>query len=161
MGCCGSKQEQPQYDAETQRLLPDNVNEAVIAETAAYPRYNAVSQEYEQASLKHIVNRTQDNFIDTSFNHGEAMQQHDAVERTNIYKAAVDQLEVAQAEAQVEMEPCLASSVLPGDILAKPPTLDAESEEWLNRTMDDIANAMDSIEVKDVGNIVVPLTFTN
>ncbi|RUS32958.1 hypothetical protein BC938DRAFT_473686 [Jimgerdemannia flammicorona] len=160
MGCCGSKEDYAKPD-EGEPLLIRTEQDF----PRSYPRYEAIDHQLEQETLKQIVDRTAANLIDISSATTDHLQHQDAQDRAKEYGDLLAQIQIPKTRPggnpSAGIPLGLSSSVAPQDVLARSAVLDDDDVSKLYKLMDDVQQALNKIEVENVGEIVVPLTLSN
>ncbi|KAL1915742.1 uncharacterized protein VTP21DRAFT_6501 [Calcarisporiella thermophila] len=145
MGCCGSKCLATSSQSENDLLLPVNppYNEP------ERPHYGAVTMIVAKETLDRVVERTAENLI----NIGATEQKHltvDGSERASEYRELLSGLTPALPTPPrlVPLEPCEA-----------PMGVTEEEAAWMAKALEEVHQALQRVEVKNVESVVVPLSW--
>jgi len=191
MGCCGSKRVADGSKPNERSLLLSGDGTSVYIDSLhhrmTYQRYDAtVDHAREQESLQKIVQRTAESLIDISNTHAtERLQQQDAIDRANEYKELMSTIKLdskayQKLQAKSNTLPnlskkssikSLASSSTAAtltDSTSRPPhiilsenSVTKEDADLLSRTIEQIHEVVEHIEVESVGDLVVSLPWAN
>ncbi|RUP51048.1 hypothetical protein BC936DRAFT_150157 [Jimgerdemannia flammicorona] len=181
MGCCGSKEDYAKPD-EGEPLLIRTEQDF----PRSYPRYEAIDHQLEQETLKQIVDRTAATPKIAPKSTGTLMTiLAPLLDYIRLRTAALSHSpsfiispkstpRIRDLLAQIQIPKSrpggnpsagiplgLSSSVAPQDVLARSAVLDDDDVSKLYKLMDDVQQALNKIEVENVGEIVVPLTLSN
>ncbi|KAK9767162.1 hypothetical protein K7432_003253 [Basidiobolus ranarum] len=161
MGCCSSKQEDPQINNERTRLLngaqpasPDGIDKRM-----SYKEYEAMNQARLEESLKRIVQKTAENLIDISRTQVERMKHQDTVERSNTYKTLMESCQTLPPKVMNIFDiPPTEVPKSPKDILSKS-RVTKDDLTLTAKSLTEIQQALDQMQIEYIGEFIVPLTF--
>ncbi|ORX99917.1 hypothetical protein K493DRAFT_348211 [Basidiobolus meristosporus CBS 931.73] len=161
MGCCSSKQEDPQIANERTHLLngaqtasPDGIDKRM-----SYKEYEAMNQARLEDSLKKIVQKTAENLIDISRTQVERMKHQDTMERSNTYKTLMEGCKTLPPNVMNIFDlPANDLPKSPKDVLSKS-RVTKEDLAMTTKALNDIQEAVEHMQIEYIGEFVVPLTF--